>query len=156
MGGSPALEILLLRQQLDILERRLDKPVRLSKVEKLTVAVLAAKLKATTKQSTARLRAVIRLFQPETVLKWHRELVRRQWTHRQPNRGGRPRTSVELETLIVRFVREKPDWGYGELEGELRKLGYSLYGGETPSVAGRCFGSKRPVLTPAAWQCAML
>ncbi|MHB8624836.1 MAG: integrase core domain-containing protein [Aggregatilineales bacterium] len=120
------LEILLLRQQLDILERRLDKPVRLSKVEKLTVAVLAAKLKATTKQSTARLREVIRLFQPDTVLKWHRELVRRKWTHRPPNRGGRPRTSMELETLIVRFVRENPDWGYGKLEGELRKLGYTL------------------------------
>ncbi|MHB8628178.1 MAG: integrase core domain-containing protein [Aggregatilineales bacterium] len=120
------LEILLLRQQLDIVERRLDKPVRLSKVEKLTVAVLAAKLKATTKQSTARLRAVICLFQPDKVLKWHRELVRRQWTHHQPDRGGRPRTSVAVETLIVRFVRENPDWGYGKLEGELHKLGYTV------------------------------
>src|SRR5438094_9657407 len=69
-----ALESLLLRQQLDLVERQLDKPIRASKVEKLTVAVLAAKLKATTKQSTAGLREVIRLFQPETVLKWHREL----------------------------------------------------------------------------------
>ena len=106
-----ALEILLLRQQLDILERRLDQSIRLSKVEKLTVAVLAAKLKATTKQSTAGLRQVIRLFQPETVLKWHRELVRRKWTYHQPNHGGRPRTSAEVEALIVRFVRENQDWG---------------------------------------------
>jgi hypothetical protein len=45
------LENLLLRQQLDILEHRLDKPVRVSKVEKLTLAVLASKLKATSKQS---------------------------------------------------------------------------------------------------------
>src|SRR4051794_25881110 len=72
-----ALEILLLRQQLDILEHRLDKPICLSKVEKLTVAVLAARLKAITKRSTAGLSEVIRLFQPETVLKWHRALVRR-------------------------------------------------------------------------------
>ena len=114
-----ALEILLMRQQLDLLERRLDKPIRLSKVEKLTVAVLTVKLKAATKQSTARLREVMRLFRPETVLKWHRELVRRKWTYPQTNRGGRPRTSVEVETLIVRFVRENPDWGYGKLKGEL-------------------------------------
>ena len=87
-----ALEILLLRQQLDILERQLDKPIRAAKVEKLTVAVLAAKLKATTQQSTASLREVIRLFQPETVLKWRRALVRRKWTCHQPNHGGRPRT----------------------------------------------------------------
>jgi putative transposase len=117
---------LLLRRQLDILERRLGKPVRLSRIEKLTLGVLAAKLKATSRRPTAHLRDAIRLFQPETVLKWHRELMRRKWTHRQPNRGGRPRTSVELETLVVRFVRENPDWGYGKLEGELRKLGYRL------------------------------
>jgi len=47
------LEILLLRQPLDIVERSLDKPVRISKVEKRTLAVLAAKLKATTMQSTS-------------------------------------------------------------------------------------------------------
>ncbi len=126
------LEILLLRQQLDIVERRLDKPIRLSKVEKLTVAILAAKLKNKTHQSTAGLRQVIRLFQPETVLKWHRELVRRKWTYRQPNRGGRPRTSAEVAALIMRFVRENPDWGYGKLEGELRKLGYTL---SEPTIA---------------------
>jgi hypothetical protein len=106
-----ALEILLLRQQLAILERKLDKPIRASKVEKLTVAVLAAKLKATTNQSTSDLREVIRLFQPKTVLKWHRELVCRKWTYHQPDRGGRPRTRTEVETLVVRFVRENPDWG---------------------------------------------
>jgi putative transposase len=144
------LEILLLRQQLDILERTLDQPVRVSKVEKLTIAVLAAKLKATTKQSTARLRAVIRLFQPETVLKWHRELVRRKWTHRQPNRGGRPRTGAELETLIVRFVRENPDWGYGKLEGELSKLGYSLSEQTIAAILERHGIPPAPQRTPAA------
>ena len=120
------LEILLLRQQLVILERKLDKPVRPSRIEKLTMAVVAAKLKATTKHSTAQLREVIRLFQPETVLKWHRDLVRRKWTYRHAYRGGRPRTSDEIETFIVRFVRENADWGYGKIEGALRKLGYDI------------------------------
>ena len=64
------LEILLLHQQLDILERRMGKPVRLSRIEKLTLGVLAAKLKATLKQSAAHLRNTIRLFNPK-----HLEMV---------------------------------------------------------------------------------
>jgi hypothetical protein len=120
------LEILLLHQQLVILERKLDKPVRPTRIEKLTMVVVAAKLKITTKHSAAQLRQVIRLFQPETVSKWHRELVRRRWMYRHAARGGRPRTSAEIETFILRFVRENVDWGYGKIQGALRKLGYDL------------------------------
>ncbi len=120
------LEILLLRQQLVILERRLNKPVRPSRIEKLTIAVVAAKLKATTKHSTTQLRKIMRLFQPETVLRWHRDLVRRKWTYRHAERGGRPRTSDEIETFIVRFVHENADWGYGKIQGALRKLGHEI------------------------------
>jgi len=125
-SGEKDLEILLLRQQLAILQRRLDKAVRPERVEKLTLAVVAAKLKALTQRPTKQLGAVIRLFQPETVLKWHRELVRRKWHYQRGCSGGRPRTKAEVEALIVRFVRENADWGYGKLEGELRKLGYTL------------------------------
>jgi hypothetical protein len=56
----------------------------------------------------------------------HRELVRRKWTFRHSKRSGRPRTSAAVEVLIVRFVSANPVWGYGKLEGELRKLGYPL------------------------------
>ena len=69
-------EILLLRQQLEILQRRLDKSVRPERVEKLTPAVLVAKLKMVAQRPTRQLGEIIRLLQPETVLKWHRELVR--------------------------------------------------------------------------------
>ena len=70
------LEILLLRRQLAIVERKLDKPLRVSRAEKLTLAMLAVKLKSTTGQTVKQLHDVIRIFQPETVLKWHRALVR--------------------------------------------------------------------------------
>jgi len=100
--------------------------VRPERIEKLTLAVLAAKLKALTQRPTKQLGEVIRLFQPETVLKWHRELVRHKWRYRRGSSGGRPRTKAELEALVVQFVRENADWGYGKLEGELRKLGYRL------------------------------
>ena len=70
------LQILLLRRQLDIVARKLDKPLRLSRVEKFTLALLAVKLKNATRATVKQLNEVIRIFQPETVLKWHRELVR--------------------------------------------------------------------------------
>ena len=56
------LEILLLRQQLIMMERHLNKPVRPSRSEKLNLAVITTKFKAATGQSSAQLRAVIRLF----------------------------------------------------------------------------------------------
>ena len=74
------LQILLLRRQLAIVERKLDKPLKVSRAEKLTLALLAFKLKLVTGQTVKQLDNVIRIFQPETVLQWHRELVRRKWS----------------------------------------------------------------------------
>ena len=62
------LEILLLRQQLGIAERKLNKPVRSSRAERLTVAVVATKLRSVAGRTTVQLRQIIRTFQPETVL----------------------------------------------------------------------------------------
>jgi len=120
------LEILILRHQLDILERKQTHPIEPSKVEKLTLAVLTKKLKTRGNRSASQLKNVLRIFQPETVLKWHRELVRRKWTQDHPNKGGRPRIDHELEALIVRLAEENPRWGYGKIEGELIKLGIKL------------------------------
>ena len=120
------LEIPILRHQLDILERKHSHPIRPSKAEKLTLAVLTDKLKTMSNRSASQLRNVLRIFQPETVLKWHRELVRRNWTHDHRNKGGRPKIDSELEELIVRLAEENPRWGYGKIEGELIKLGIKL------------------------------
>ena len=95
------LEILLLRHQLSTLERKLDKPVKPNRAEKLTLAVLTARLRLVTRRPASGLRSGIRSVQPETVLKWHRELVRRKWLHKRKQQGGRPRISQELEELIV-------------------------------------------------------
>jgi transposase InsO family protein len=120
------LEILLLRRQLAILERKLDKPGRPNRAEKLTLAVLTARLKQVTQKPASELRDVIRIVQPETVLKWHRELVRRKWLQRQTPKGGRPRISQEIEDLIVQMAKENRRWGYGKIEGELLKLGFTV------------------------------
>jgi putative transposase len=119
------LEILLLRRQLMIVERPLTKPLRLLRLEKLTLAVLVAQLKIRTGQTFHQLRQMMRIFQPETVLKWHRDLVRRKWTYHGHQPGERPRTGTELERLVLRLAREN-DWGSARIQGELLKLGYRI------------------------------
>src|SRR5215813_9988629 len=87
------LEILLLRRQLDIVDRARDKPLRVSRAEKLTLAVLAAQLKSVTGWPMKNFDKVLRIFQPESVFKWHRELVRLKWTYQSHRQRGRPRTN---------------------------------------------------------------
>jgi putative transposase len=90
------------------------------------LAILAGKLVQQAKYSRARLSQSLLLFTPETVLRWHRDLVRHKWTFRHRPAAGRPRIAAELEALIVRLAQENPLWGYGKIEGELRKLGYCV------------------------------
>jgi putative transposase len=119
------LEILLLRRQLAIYERKQRQPMRLTRGEKLTLVVLAVRLKATTGRTIKQLGDVIRIVKPKTVFGWHRELVRWKWTYRQRNRGGRPRTDRDIERLVMRLAREN-GWGNERIEGELLKLGYEI------------------------------
>ena len=59
---------------------------------------------------------------PETMLRWHRELVRKKWTYKRRGRPGRPPIDPEVRDLIVRLGRENPRWGYQRIRGELLKL----------------------------------
>src|SRR5439155_26831591 len=67
------------------------------------------------------------LVKPETVLGWHRALVRRKWAaySRRPRRG-RPPISAESRRLILRMARENPGWGYFRIRGELLKVGHRV------------------------------
>ncbi len=118
------LEILILRHQLNIVARKQNKPLKPNRTEKLILAVLVHKLKQHTHRSTQQLREIVRIFKPETVLKWHRELVRRKWTYQRKHKGGRPRINSELENLIVRLAKENPRWGYGKTGGRAPQVGF--------------------------------
>jgi hypothetical protein len=109
------LEILLLRQQLRILQRKHPQPPHISRWEKLTLLVLLGKL-TTLILGRSRLSQVVLLVNPETLLKWQRELVRRKWLFKKKAWLGRPRIPPDVEALLMRLAKKNPACGYGKLE----------------------------------------
>jgi len=82
------------------------------------------------------------LVQPETVLGWHRELVRRRWAAFGRRRGpGRPGVDPEIQKLILQMAKDNPRWGCVRVRGELLKLGIDI--GET-SVGKYIARSQKP------------
>src|ERR1043165_3044137 len=105
------LELLVPRQQIRILERRMGKPVRPSRVEKLLLTLSAMQIKARAWAGQQSFKNSLLLFKPATVLKWHRELVKRKWTFQRRGQVGRPRVDGELEELSVRLAQENAALG---------------------------------------------
>jgi hypothetical protein len=126
------LEILILRQQVRILQRKTKTPPRISDSERMILATLLDKYCSFKDGARQHLNQVMMIFKPDTVLRWHRELVRRKWTFKRKGKPGRPVISSELEALIIRLAKENPRWGYDKIQGELLKLGTHLI----PSQSG--------------------
>ena len=86
---------------------------------------------------------------PDTILKWHRQLIRAKWTF-EAKRVGRPGLMKEIRELIVRFAKENCGWGYCRIEGALRNVGHrvSPSRGSTPRV--RLTYHRCPVSTATA------
>ena len=120
------LQILVLRHQVRLLQRQRPRPPRLTRGEKLTLAVLTAALARLTVGPRHQLDQYLLLFKPATILKWHRELVRRKWTYPRVQPGGRPAISAEVEALILRLARENARWGHRRIQGELAKIGHAV------------------------------
>ena len=73
------------------------------------------------------LREVVGIVSPETILRWHRELVARKWDYSHRRRKvGRPRVRPEIVELTVRMARENPSWGYDRIQGALANVGYRI------------------------------
>ena len=115
-GRSKDLEIIVLRHQLAVLRRQIDRP-ELTDADRSLLGAIAAAL--------ARPRRAGWLVTPDTLLRWHRRRVVGHWT--QPQRPpGRPSTSAELRRLALRLAAENPTWGYRRIHGELAGLGHRL------------------------------
>ncbi len=103
----------MLRHELTIL-RRQPRRAQLRPVDR---AILAAFARGLPRSALGRL-----FVRPATLLRWHRQLVRRRWTypHRPP---GRPPFDRRVQALVLRLARENPAWGYRRILGELQSLG---------------------------------
>ena len=115
-------EILALRHQLLVLHRQLDPGrVRFTPADR---ALLAALLYGLPRHVLKRLRLVVR---PDTVLRWHRNMVARRHARRsRPRHPGRPRTVRSIRALVLRLARDNPGWGYRRVHGELLVLGIKV------------------------------
>ena len=66
------------------------------------------------------------LVTPDTLLRWHRQLIARKYDGSKRRRPGRPRTAFEIRDLVVRMARENPRWGYTRIRGALDNLGHEI------------------------------
>jgi putative transposase len=110
------LEIVVLRHELAILRRQVARPA----LRWADRAFLAAASRRVPHKRWSSF-----FITPDTLLRWHRQLVARRWTYpaRQP---GRPPIGAETRELVLRLARENPRWGYQRLAGELAALGLSI------------------------------
>src|SRR6266545_4028780 len=108
-------EILALRHQIMVLERQLHgAKVRFTPADRALLAALLHRL------PRAVIRRVRLLVRPETVLRWHRDLIARHHARvSRPNRAGRPPTVRSIRALVLRLARENSGWGYRRIHGEL-------------------------------------
>jgi len=107
------IELLVLRHQVKVLRRQVKGPA-LRRSDRLLLAAASRGLPRSVWSSF--------IVRPDTLLRWHRELVRRKWTFKARRKPGRPALDRAATDLILRLARENPRWGYQRIRGELLKL----------------------------------
>ena len=104
----------LLRQQLIILRRQVKQPA-CTKTDRILL-VLLARLVRTWQQALV-------IVQPDTLLRWHRELFRRYWKRKSKAPSRKPKVAAETIALIRQMAKDNRLWGAERIRGELLKLG---------------------------------
>jgi len=109
-----------LREENRVLKMQLQgRRLRLNDDERRRLAVIGQRL------GRRILADVATIVTPDTILRWHRELIARKWTH-VTSRPGRPGVQVEIRRLVVRMATDNPSWGYTRIQGALKNLGHRV------------------------------
>jgi hypothetical protein len=102
----------LLRRQLG--GRRL----RLTDDDRRRIAARAYRL------GRATLREIATIATPDTLLRWHRQLIARKWTYARKSR--QQGVLLEIRQVVVRMATENPTWGYTRIQGALANVGHHV------------------------------
>ena len=132
-------EILVLRQQINVLRRANPKRLRFVSIDRLILRGICRLFPKTN--------GALAIVRPETVIRWHRAGFRSYWRWKSKQRCGRPTVTVEIRQLIRQMSDGNPLWGAPRIHGELVKLGIDV--GQT-SVAK--YMVRRWVFSSQGWR----
>jgi putative transposase len=139
-------EILLLRHQVAVLQRQQPRRPNLDWADR---ALLATLLSVIPKARRRRLRLLVT---PDTIVRWHRDIIRRRWAARSKRgRTGRPATRRNIKALVLRLARENPGWGYRRIHGELAGLGVKIAASTAWEILKNAGIDPAPRRTGPAW-----
>jgi putative transposase len=140
-SAAKDVELLVLHHEVAVLRRQVSRP----RVDWADRAVLAGLTRLLPRRLWDGL-----FVRPGTLLRWHRDLVRRRWTF--PCRRGRPSVTAEIRNLALRLARENSTWGYRRIHGELRRLGYRVGASTVWAILKRAGIDPAPKRSAVTWR----
>jgi hypothetical protein len=136
-----AVEVLVLRHQVVVLRRQVRR-LDLEPGDRVVLAGLSRLL--------PRGRWAAFFVTPATLLRWHRNLIARRWTH-PTRRPGRPAVTAELRELVLRLARDNPTWGCRRIQGELVGVGYRIAPSTVWAILTRAGAGPAPRRAGPTW-----